>query len=173
MLLTQRHIQYFACACSHTRTHAHTNTHTHKTTGILLFYFMPCILVSKCFGKWIKEQFYLNNNNNNSNNISMIKTTYLLIKLKISVYVILSFSGFTHLLQNHLAQNPNRYSVKWPVLLVLSNIDHSTRPSRVTVMSINSNNAARDVHIPGSQVHLLSNNTFTFRPSHLSSLLQF
>jgi hypothetical protein len=71
---------------------AHTHTHTQKT-GILLFYFMPCILISKCFGKWKKQQFYLNkndddddnnNNNNNNNNISMMKTTYLLIKLKSS-----------------------------------------------------------------------------------------
>jgi len=51
------------------------------------------------------------NNNNNNNNISMMKITYLLIKLKFPVYVILPFSGFTHLLQNHLAHIPNRYSV--------------------------------------------------------------
>ena len=61
-----------ACALTHTHTHTHTHihththtyTHTHTTTttitGILLFYFMPRILVSKCFGKWMKEQFNIN-----------------------------------------------------------------------------------------------------------------
>jgi len=52
---------------------------------------MSCILDSKCFGKWMKEQFYLNNNNN----ISIMKTTYLLIKLKISCL------SFYHLFFTH------------------------------------------------------------------------
>ena len=35
----------------------------------------------------------------------MMKTTYLLIK--VPVYVILPFSGFTHLIKNHLAHTLN------------------------------------------------------------------
>ena len=42
----------------------------------------------------------------------MMKTTYLLIQLKSCCLChILPFSVFTHLLQNHLAHIPNRYSV--------------------------------------------------------------